>query len=137
MQKVRDEAARRKSERKKKRRDNDEVTLATGHSAKGLEWRYVWGVGWSEEILPHRKADDIDEERRIAYVIATRARDQFVVSSLDTWNDTVVAPSRFLTGVQVASPVAQTEATDGEDAADALISPIEPEPDLGGLFLSL
>ena len=137
VQKVRDEAARRKSERKKKKRDNDEVTLATGHSAKGLEWRYVWGVGWSEEILPHRKADDLDEERRIAYVIATRARDQFVVSSLETWNDTVVAPSRFLMGVQVASPVAQTETPGGEDATEALISHAEPEPDLGGLFLSL
>lgn len=105
VDKVREEAARRKAERKKKRRDQDEVTLATGHSAKGLEWRYVWGVGWSEEILPHRKAEDLDEERRIAYVIATRARDRFSVSSLESWNDSVVAPSRFLTNAQGVSAI--------------------------------
>ncbi len=178
VQKVRDDAARRKAERKKKRRIEDEVTLATGHSAKGLEWRYVWGVGWSEEILPHRKADDIDEERRIAYVIATRARDQFCVSSLETWNDAIVAPSRFLTGVQSLSPIVRTEeeqeasrqraeerkaagsvqaaplpahATSGMAGAPgttggeiierepgaARLEPTLPEPELGGLFLSL
>ena len=161
VQKVRDEASRRKSERKKKRRDHDEVTLATGHSAKGLEWRYVWGVGWSEEILPHRKADDIDEERRIAYVIATRARDRFVITSLDSWNDTIVAPSRFLTGVQAASPVGKSTvddsaekkeaekgmeegreaykdgATDKRIASSELLPHSEPELELGGLFLSL
>lgn len=172
VQKVRDDAARRKAERKKKRRIEDEVTLATGHSAKGLEWRYVWGVGWSEEILPHRKAEDIDEERRIAYVIATRARDQFWVSSLESWNDAIVAPSRFLTGVQSLSPITRTQeeqeaareraeerkaagpnapmrtsatipvgTTNGEiierETNAARLEPSLPEPELGGLFLSL
>ncbi len=135
VEKVRTEAERRKAERKKKRRNEDEVTLATGHSAKGLEWRYVFGVGWSEEILPHRKAEDISEERRIAYVIATRARDQFFVSSLDSWNDAIVAPSRFLSGVQVASPAAR------EMPPEAEAVNLKPEPEaedlLGGLFLAL
>ena len=144
VQKVRDDAARRKAERKKKRRIEDEVVLATGHSAKGLEWRYVWGVGWSEEILPHRKAEDIDEERRIAYVIATRARDRFCVSSLESWNDAVVAPSRFLTGVQALSPITRTEEeqaamqqraearkTAGQDAPTPHTSrPATPPPDI-------
>ena len=168
VQKVRDDAARRKAERKKKRRIEDEVVLATGHSAKGLEWRYVWGAGWSEEILPHRKAEDIDEERRIAYVIATRARDRFCVSSLESWNDGVVAPSRFLTGVQSLLPIVRTEEeqqamqqraearkTAGADAPptreashalppqaeerepDPALESNLPEPELGGLFLSL
>ena len=46
IQKLRDEVARRKSERAKKRRERDEVCLSTGHGAKGLEWRCVFGVGW-------------------------------------------------------------------------------------------
>jgi DNA helicase-2/ATP-dependent DNA helicase PcrA len=132
VQKVRDEAARRKSERAKKRRERDEVTLGTGHSAKGLEWRYVFAVGWSEELLPHRKAEDIAEERRVAYVIATRARDLLTLSSPDSWNDATVAPSRFLTGLQLvasASPVS-------EEPLPALSAASEPEETLGGLFLA-
>ncbi len=138
VEKVRAEGERRKAERKKKRRNEDEVTLATGHSAKGLEWRYVFGVGWSEEILPHRKAEDISEERRIAYVIATRARDQFLVSSLDSWNDAIVAPSRFLSGVQVASPAAREVPQEAQEAPPTdLKLESEAEDLLGGLFLAL
>jgi DNA helicase II / ATP-dependent DNA helicase PcrA len=131
VKKVRDESARRKAERKKKRRQQDEVTLATGHSAKGLEWRYVFAVGWSEELLPHRKAEDLGEERRIAYVMATRARDGLAISSVDSWNEATVAPSRFLTGLQLTTP----PALENEEA------PVEAEPEqeeaLGGLFMSV
>ena len=130
VQRVRDEAARRKSERAKKKRERNEVTLSSGHAAKGLEWRCVFAAGWSEEILPHRKADDIDEERRIAYVIATRARDRLAISSLDRWNDTTVAPSRFLTGLRLVS--ASPPDIDDEEALPASD---EPEDAFGGLFL--
>ena len=130
VQRVRDEAARRKSERAKKRREQDEVTLSTGHAAKGLEWRCVFAVGWSEEILPHRKADDISEERRIAYVIATRARDLLRVSSLESWNDTIVAPSRFLTGLNLIAPAPS-------EAESPLLADAPPEEEVfGGLFLT-
>jgi DNA helicase-2/ATP-dependent DNA helicase PcrA len=129
VQRVRDEAARRKAERAKKRRQQDEVTLSTGHAAKGLEWRYVFAVGWSEELLPHRKAEDIAEERRIAYVISTRARDRLSLSSLDSWNDAAVAPSRFLTGLQLAVPRSPEEET--SELPDAP----EQEEAFGGLFM--
>ena len=132
VKRVRDKAALRKAERKKKRRQQDEVTLATGHAAKGLEWRYVFGVGWSEELLPHRKAEDIAEERRIAYVMATRARDQLFLSSVDSWNEATVAPSRFLTGLQLAAPPAREEADD-----TPVNSAPEVEEALGGLFMPL
>ena len=134
IQKVRDEAARRKAERAKKRREQDEVALSTGHGAKGLEWRVVFAVGWSEEILPHRKAEDMDEERRIAYVIATRARDLLYVSSLDSWNDATTAPTRFLTGLNL------TEAQPSEEAneLEANLREAEPTPDaFGGLFMEI
>jgi superfamily I DNA/RNA helicase len=130
VQKVRDEAARRKTERQKKRRELDEVCLSTGHSAKGLEWKCVFAIGWSEEILPHHRAEDISEERRIAYVIATRAKDILRISSLETWNDAITSPSRFLTGMKLTPPPA--------DAGASGIAPVtEPETpgELGGLFM--
>ena len=54
----------------------DAVTLASIHSAKGLEWSVVFLVGCSEGLLPLSYADSedgIDEERRLAYVGVTRA----------------------------------------------------------------
>jgi DNA helicase-2/ATP-dependent DNA helicase PcrA len=138
VQKVRDEAARRKAERAKKRRQQDEVTLATGHSAKGLEWRVVFAIGWSEDLLPHRKADDINEERRIAYVIATRARDLLYVSSPDSWNETVVAPSRFLTGLNLVArePLPDDAETPEEHLPDLSAEPATADA-FGGLFMEV
>jgi len=137
VQKVRDEAARRKAERAKKKREADEVTLATGHSAKGLEWRVVFAIGWSEDLLPHRKAEDINEERRIAYVIATRARDLLFVSTPDSWNETVVAPSRFLTGLNLVArePLADDEILE-EHLPDLKAEP-ETADAFGGLFMEV
>jgi superfamily I DNA/RNA helicase len=126
VRRVREEAERRKSEARKKRAEEDRVTLCTGHAAKGLEWRTVYAVGWSEQLLPHRKAEEIDEERRIAYVIATRARDFLAISSIQNWNGATVEPSRFLTGLQLRGGVAPPEHRAGVAAA---------EPDLGGLFV--
>lgn len=61
--------------------DDDEqnkVTLMTLHSAKGLEFEYVFFVGCEEDFLPHKKTVDmggaLDEERRLCYVGVTRAR---------------------------------------------------------------
>jgi len=131
VQRVRDEASRRKAERAKLRRERDQVTLSTGHSAKGLEWRVVFAVGWSESILPHRKAEELAEELRIAYVMATRARDLLFISTVDSWNDSAVGPSRFLSGN--ALPPVDAHAAGG---APRLAAEQTPEPDLGGLFLA-
>lgn len=62
----------------------NEVTLMTLHSSKGLEFDNVYMIGVEEEILPHKKTiisgSGIDEERRLAYVGVTRAREKLVMT---------------------------------------------------------
>jgi DNA helicase-2/ATP-dependent DNA helicase PcrA len=50
------------------------VVLSTIHSAKGLEWEAVFVIGMEDGVLPHANNDDVEEERRVAYVGLTRAK---------------------------------------------------------------
>jgi len=65
---------------------NQVVTLMTVHSAKGLEYPVVFLTGMEEGLFPHRrsidtgKESDIEEERRLAYVAITRAREKLYLS---------------------------------------------------------
>lgn len=61
----------------------DGVTLASMHSAKGLEWPIVLVVGCSDGLMPLQYADtpeQVEEERRLAYVAITRAADRLHLS---------------------------------------------------------
>jgi DNA helicase-2/ATP-dependent DNA helicase PcrA len=71
------------------------VTLATLHSAKGLEWDSVYIAGASEGLLPisYARTDSaVEEERRLFYVGITRARLRLRLS----WAGPNRVPSRFL-----------------------------------------
>ncbi len=68
-----------------KMEDGPKVSLMTVHSSKGLEFECVWLTGMEEEMFPFRGMDgedpeELDEERRLAYVAVTRARKRLAVS---------------------------------------------------------
>jgi DNA helicase-2/ATP-dependent DNA helicase PcrA len=80
------------------------VTLMTLHTAKGLEYPVVFCTGWEDGIFPHMRAlgdpTELAEERRLAYVGITRARQRLYLSRAivrAAWGQPVTnPPSRFL-----------------------------------------
>ncbi len=92
------------------------VTLASMHSAKGLEWPVVFVTGVQEGSVPFVRADtpaQVAEERRLLYVAATRARDRLSVSwslARSPGSRTTREASRFLDGVRPADTGARPAA---------------------------
>jgi len=56
------------------------VTLATLHSAKGLEWKHLFLIGVADGLLPISNANDLNEERRLFYVGVTRAKENIQIT---------------------------------------------------------
>ena len=82
------------------------VTLATLHAAKGLEWDHVYLMGMSEGLLPISYAttfEQIDEERRLAYVGITRAARTLSLSWARSSGSRDREPSRFLREIGTGS----------------------------------
>ena len=86
------------------------VTLMTLHTAKGLEFPVVYMVGMEDGVFPHMRSlgepDELEEERRLAYVGITRAQERLYLTS--AWNRMLFGgssynpPSRFLKEVPEA-----------------------------------
>ena len=77
----------------------DSVSLATMHSAKGLEYEAVFIVDANEGITPHRKAvldEDMEEERRMFYVAMTRAKHHLYIYSAKERYNKEFTRSRFV-----------------------------------------
>ncbi|MEJ2466999.1 MAG: 3'-5' exonuclease, partial [Candidatus Thiodiazotropha sp.] len=90
-------------ERQNEEEDPDQVHLMTLHAAKGLEFPHVFLIGMEEELLPHRSSieeDNIEEERRLAYVGITRAQRSLTLTyaaKRKRFGEMVACePSRFL-----------------------------------------
>jgi DNA helicase-2/ATP-dependent DNA helicase PcrA len=83
------------------------VTLMTLHTAKGLEFPTVFLTGLEEGVFPHSRSlgdpNEIEEERRLAYVGLTRARERLYLSRASTrfmfGTPTYNAPSRFFSEI--------------------------------------
>ena len=84
----------------------DKVRLMTVHAAKGLEFPIVFLIGMNEGTFPSRKIkslDEMEEERRLAFVAVTRAEQQLVLTSAEGRNldATPRYPSRFILDIGV------------------------------------
>ncbi|NKF52237.1 DNA helicase Rep [Shewanella sp. WXL01] len=90
-------------ERNNEEEGGDQVQLMTLHASKGLEFPYVFMVGTEERILPHQSSideDNVEEERRLAYVGITRAQKELwfmLCRERRQFGETMrCEPSRFL-----------------------------------------
>jgi DNA helicase-2/ATP-dependent DNA helicase PcrA len=97
----------------------DSVTIMTLHSAKGLEFPLVFLPGWEEGVFPSQRSMDesgergLEEERRLAYVGITRAREEARISFAANrqvygrWTSQL--PSRFVDELPISSVEASSE----------------------------
>lgn len=82
-------------------KDKDSVTMMTIHTAKGLEFPYVFVCGVNEGIFPSKHVDTeamLEEERRMAYVACTRAERGLYISDAEglNYDESFRYPSRFI-----------------------------------------
>lgn len=119
-----------KKQRDDKQAGGERVLLMSIHRSKGLEWPHLFVSGMIESVLPHIKGDP-EEERRLAYVAATRARDTLVLSYiLEIATRAGVkdaTPSRFLKDAGLLKPeeievTAFTIASEPEQSLDAKVA---------------
>jgi DNA helicase-2/ATP-dependent DNA helicase PcrA len=107
----------------------DKITLMTIHTAKGLEFAYVYVVGMEEELFPSQlmlaSQADLEEERRLFYVAVTRARQKiFLTYALSRYRFGRLKhcePSRFIAEIDPAylQPSAQKALQDADSTSYA------------------
>jgi DNA helicase-2/ATP-dependent DNA helicase PcrA len=93
----------------KSKNNSNGVKLMTIHKSKGLEFPVVFALTVNDGLLPHRSAlepcsdnignsvnEALEEERRLAYVMITRAEEQLNLSYVNTYRGKDAIPSRFI-----------------------------------------
>jgi len=118
---------------------NDKVALMTVHSAKGLEFPYVFVTGMEENVFPVAQSlndrADLEEERRLFYVAVTRAMKRLTLSYAENryrWGNIQFSePSRFLSEIDpefIDQPVKASPARAMKDHFEPLFSPTLKKP---------
>lgn len=120
-------------DRQAEEEQHDSVQLMTLHASKGLEFPFVFLMGMEEELLPHRSSietDNIEEERRLAYVGITRAKQYLTLtyaSKRRQYGEVIdCLPSRFL--AELPQPELRYEGLEN--------TPIEQKTETGNAALS-
>lgn len=125
----------RELQRERQKENVDAVVLTTIHRVKGLERPVVFGIGLSEDILPHRMAlsggsydhesnlpienlGGLSDERCAAFVMVSRAKDELYLSYPVEYRNSVKKPSRFLREMGLIEDV--QELPDEEEALDTV-----------------
>lgn len=95
-------------------KDNDKVKLLTIHKSKGMEYPVVFIIGCNEEILPHYKNENVDDERRLFYVAITRAEKELYLSYVDLYNGQTKLISSFIKDIEDTIKIIKNEKISGE-----------------------
>ncbi len=119
-------------DRQAEEKEHNAVQLMTLHASKGLEFPFVFLMGMEEELLPHRSSietDNIEEERRLAYVGVTRAKQYLTLTyaaKRRQYGEVIdCLPSRFL-----------SELPAQELRFEGLNTPIEQKTEAGNAAIS-
>ena len=106
---------------------DNRVQLLTLHAAKGLEFPHVFIMGMEEDILPHRNSleqDQIEEERRLAYVGITRAQRTLTMTSAGRrtqfGESSATTPSRFIDELPEDDLIRLGGGTEADDAQNQI-----------------
>ncbi len=109
------------------------VTLMTIHSAKGLEFPFVFVVGVEEGLMPHEKSlreDALEEERRLFYVALTRAKRHITLfealSRSRHGRERMTTTSRFVR--EIPAELIKKTMHAARDMVEARVDPPRPKP---------
>ena len=119
---------------------DDKAQIMTLHASKGLEFPHVFIMGFEEDTLPHRNSvedDNIEEERRLAYVGITRAQQTLTLTiarQRKQFGEMLQCqPSRFLEELP-AEDLHRNGFSDGDDGAANAVKAKQTLDSLKGLF---
>lgn len=96
----------------------DAVQLLTIHRAKGMEYPIVFVVGCNNELLPHYKNVDVEDEWKLFYVAITRAEKELYLSYTDTYNNKIYDVSPFILSIKDTISVISEDEMENIDIKD-------------------